>query len=72
VHAYIIEGFKKVLLLNLERVFGGGSSNNLTLLILRSLEEYEGLLIEQIASKVVCLGSYGVSMFTSVHMGVVI
>ncbi len=50
---------------------GGGSSNNLTLLILRSLEEYEGLRVEQIASNVVCLGSNGVLVFTSVHMGVV-
>ncbi len=53
-HAYVVEGFKKVLLLlNLERVVGGGYSNNLTLPILKSLEEYEGLKIEQIANKVV-------------------
>ncbi len=46
-HAYVIDGFKKVLLLlNLKKVVGGGFSNNLTLLILRSLEEYGGLTIE--------------------------
>ncbi len=38
-----VEGFRMVLsLLNLERVVGGGFSNNFTLLILRSLEEYGG------------------------------
>jgi hypothetical protein len=41
VHVYVIDGFKRMLLLvNLERVFGGGSTNNLTALILRSLVEY--------------------------------
>lgn len=70
-HVYIIEGFRNVLLLlNLVRVVGGGFSNNLTLLILKSLEECEGLIVEQIASKVVCFGSNDVLMFTSVHMGV--
>jgi hypothetical protein len=48
-----------------------GSSNNLTLLILKSLEEYGGLTIEQIASKVVCFGLDGVLVFINVHMGVV-
>jgi hypothetical protein len=47
VHAYIIDGFKKVsLLVNLKKMVGGGPSNNLTLLVLRYLEEYGGLTIE--------------------------
>jgi hypothetical protein len=71
VHAYV-ESFRKVpLLLNLERVVGGGFSNNFTLLILRSLKEYGGMIVEQIASKVVCFGSNGVLVFIGVHMSVV-
>ncbi len=58
-------------MLNLKRVVTKGSSNNLTLLILKSLEEYGGLTIEQIASKVVCFGLDGVLVFINVHMGVV-
>jgi hypothetical protein len=60
VHVYV-EGFRKVLsLLNLERVVGGSFLNNFTLLILRSLEQYGGMILEQIANKVVCIGSNGV------------
>jgi len=71
VHAYVIEGFRNILLLlNFEWVVGGGFPNNLTLLILKFLKEYEGLRVEQIASKVVCFGSNDVSVFTNVHMGV--
>lgn len=67
-HAYIIDGFKKVsLFLNLKKVDGGGFSNNLTLLILRSLEEYGGLTVEWIANKVVCFGSNGISMYCCPH-----
>jgi hypothetical protein len=57
-------------MLNIERVLSGGFSNNLTLLILRSLEEYGGLIVEQIANKVVCFGSNGVLVFIGDHMGV--
>lgn len=46
-HAYVVDGFKRMsLLLNLERVFGGGSTNNLIAIILRFLVEYEGLIVE--------------------------
>jgi uncharacterized protein related to proFAR isomerase len=73
VHVYVIDGFRKVLLLlNLERVVSRGFSNNLILLIVRSWEEYDGLTIEQIVNKVVYFGSNGVLVFTIVHMGVVI
>jgi hypothetical protein len=70
VHVYV-EGFRSVLsLLNLERVIGGNSSNNFTLLILKSLDEYGGMIVEQIVSKVVCFGSNGVLVFIGVHIGV--
>jgi hypothetical protein len=42
-HIYVIDGFKKmVLLLNLEKVLSEGFANNLTTLILRYLVEYGG------------------------------
>jgi len=47
VHVYVIDGFNKVsLLLNLKKVVDGGPSNNLTLLILGSLEKYGGFSVE--------------------------
>jgi hypothetical protein len=71
VHAYVVDGFKRMLLLlNLEMVFGGGSTNNLITLILRSLVEYGGLIVEHITSKLVCFGSDGVVVFIGVHTGV--
>jgi hypothetical protein len=42
-HIYVIDGFKKmVLLLNLEKVLGEGFANNLITLILKHLVEYGG------------------------------
>jgi hypothetical protein len=41
VHAYFVEGFKCILiLLNLERLVGGGITNNLTNMKLNSLMVY--------------------------------
>jgi hypothetical protein len=38
---YVVEGFKRMpLLLNLERIVGGGIVNKLVVLILKSLMEY--------------------------------
>ncbi len=58
------------MLLNLERVVGGGFAYNLTTLILRSLMEYGSSIVEYIVSKVVCFGSNGVVMFTNMHTSV--
>jgi hypothetical protein len=41
VHAYVVDNFKRIpLLLNLEKVIGGGNADNLIQLIMRSLMEY--------------------------------
>jgi len=70
-HAYVVDGFKRMLLLlDLERVFGGGSTNNLITLILMSLVEYGDLIVEHIASKLVCFSLDGVVVFIGVHIGV--
>jgi len=51
-HVYVVDGFEKMpLLLNLERVVGKGTTNNLTTLILKSLMEYGDLIMDQIGNK---------------------
>ncbi len=70
-HIYVIDGFKKmVLLLNLEKVLSEGFANNLTTLILRYLVEYGGWTIEQTTNKLVCFDSDGVAMFIDMHTNV--
>jgi hypothetical protein len=72
VHAYVIGGFKRMLLLNLERVLGGISFvNNLITLILKSLVDYGGITIEQITNKLDYFGFDGVVMFIDVHTNVI-
>ncbi len=72
VHAHIVDGFKRVpLLLNLERLLGGGTLDNLTILILKSLIEYGGLTIEYVVSKLTCFASNKVAMFMSIQTNIV-
>jgi hypothetical protein len=41
IHVYVVDGLKRMLLLlNLERVVGGGTVDNLVTLIFKSLMEY--------------------------------
>jgi hypothetical protein len=72
VHAHIVDGFKGVpLLLNLEMLLGGGTIDNLIVLILMSLMEYGGLTIEHVISKLTCFASDKVAFFTSIQTNVV-
>jgi hypothetical protein len=72
VHAHIVDGFKRVpLLLTLERLFGGGIIDNLTVLILKSLMDYGSLTIEHVVSKLTCFASNKVAMFTTIQTTVV-
>jgi hypothetical protein len=58
VHAHIVDDFKRVpLLLTLERLFGGSTIDNVTVLILKSLMDYGGLIIEHVVSKLTCFAS---------------
>ncbi len=53
-HAYIVEDNKRVpILLNLERVADGATSNNFIAMIIHSLIAFGGLLDMDIANKVV-------------------
>ncbi len=64
VHAYVIDGFKRVpLLLNLERVVGKGFVNNLATLIFTFLMKYVCLIVEQIGSKMICFRLNGVATY---------
>jgi len=41
IHVYVVDGFKRMLLLpNLEKAIGGGTIDNLVTIILKSLMEY--------------------------------
>ncbi len=71
-HAHIVDGFKKVpLLLNLARLFGEGTIDNLTALILKSLMEYGGLTTKHVVNKLTFFASNKVAMFTSIQTNVV-
>jgi hypothetical protein len=72
-HAHIVDGFKGILLLlNLERLLGGGTIDNLTTLILKSLMEYGGLTIEHVVSKLTCFACDKVAVFTSIQISFVV
>ncbi len=57
--------------MNLEMLLGGGTVDNLTVLILMSLMEYGGLTIEHLVSKLTCFASDKVAVFTSIQTNVV-
>jgi hypothetical protein len=64
VHAYVVDGFKRMpLLLNLEKVVGKGFVDNFATSILRSLMKYGCLIVEQIDSKMVCFALDGVATY---------
>jgi hypothetical protein len=65
-----VDGFKRILiLLNLERLISGCTTNNFTHVILNSLLVYGDLTLGEI-NKLICFGSNGVVVFTSVCSGV--
>jgi hypothetical protein len=62
-HAYIVDDFKRMPLLNFERVVDKGFVDNLALSILKSWMKYGCLIVEQIGSKMVCFGLDGVATY---------
>jgi hypothetical protein len=62
--------FKYILvLLNLERLVGVGTSNNLVNVFLNSLLAYGGFITWEIINKLICFGCDGV-VFIGIHNGV--
>jgi hypothetical protein len=64
VHAYVVENWKKQLvLLNFERVLDGDTSNNITIAIVRFLTNLGNISMVNVANKVVCFGADDVIVF---------
>jgi hypothetical protein len=65
-----VDGFKCILiLLNLEKLISGGTTNNLTNVTFNSLLVYGDLTLGEI-NKLICFGSNGVVVLTCVYSGV--
>jgi len=69
----VIDLWKQILiLLNLQQMVDGGSFDNLTFLIMQSLTNYGGYNEINIANKLVCFGTNGVTIFQGLKYGVTI
>ncbi len=63
-HAYVVEKWRRQpILLNLERVVEGSTSNSFITMIICSLIDLGGLLVVDVVYKVVCFGADGVQIF---------
>jgi hypothetical protein len=71
IHAYLLEGFKKLpILLNLKMLVGGGIINNLSNVVLNCLPIYGDLTMQKVNNKFNFFGSNGVVVFIDVRSGV--
>jgi hypothetical protein len=71
IHVYLVDGFKCIpILLNLKKMVNGGTFNNLSNVIFESLMVYEGFIMYEINSKLICFGYDSVVIFIDVHSGV--
>jgi hypothetical protein len=62
IHVYIVKNWRRVpILLNLEIFVNGGTSNNLTFIIIRSLIIFGGMSKTNITNKVICFGADNVT-----------
>ncbi len=60
------------ILLNLERIVNGGTSNNLTFIIIHSLVVFGAMSETDITNKVVYFGANGVIIFQGLKIGVIV
>jgi hypothetical protein len=73
VHAYVVENWRRQsILLNLEKVVEGGTSNNFTATIVCSLINLGGLSVVNVVNKVVCFWAISVTIFEGLKTGVTI
>ncbi len=64
VHAYVVEIWRRPLvLLNFETIVDKGTSNNITIAIVRSLIDLGNLSMVDVVNKVVCFGANDVTIF---------
>jgi hypothetical protein len=72
VHMYVVEGWKNIhILLTLEQVLFGATTNNLTKVIVRSLLQYGGLFETNILFKLINFGANGVLIFQGAKTSVI-
>lgn len=60
------------ILLNLEKIVDGGTSNNFINVIIRSLVVFYGMSKIYLSIKVVCFGADGVTIFQGLKIGVIV
>ncbi len=71
VHAYVVEDLKRTMILvNLERVIEGCTTDNLTNMIQNSMKGFGGIFNHDLVIKVVCFGANGVATFQGIKIGV--
>ncbi len=72
-HVYMIDLWKQIpILLNLQQMVNGASSNNLTSLIVQRLINYGGYSETNITNKLVCFAIDGVTIFQGLKYNVTI
>ncbi len=71
VHVYVVEDFKRIpILVNLQCVTKGASTNNLTTIIRNFVAKFKQPLNYDMIMKVVCFNANGASTFQSIKIGV--
>ncbi len=64
VHAYVVDGWTKVLILIcVEQIVDGLGSNNLTKVIMNFMMKGGGLSKEELSKKLLCFGADGMNVF---------
>jgi hypothetical protein len=72
-YAYLVENWRRQpILLNLEKVVEGGTSNNFTNAIVRFLINLGGLSMIDVVNKAACFGAIGVTNFQGLKIDVTI
>ncbi len=71
-HAYVMQNWIRIpILLTLEQIEVGATTENITTIILQSIMKFRGLTEDQLASRWVCLGCDMDSMFQVHHIGII-
>lgn len=69
---YVVQHWVRVpLLILVEKVFDGAHADNLTIGLLRDLEQKGGLQVDDIVSKLLCFEANGVATFQGDNTGVI-
>jgi hypothetical protein len=72
IHAYVVEGWQKILLLHHCNVVDGANLNNLKLILVDAMVLYGDMTEESIVSKLIAFEVNGVSVFQGVKTCVIV